>query len=691
MSLIDLNLKRIYRTKEDNIVDSFLGPALKESKTYDRGSGYFTLSSLAAVADGLIPFILHHGKIRIVTSVQLSEDDIAIIKKGENLTRENVISKIREEIDKDINGEESIKLDFITNLIAAEILNIRIAYMPDGIYHEKIGILSDDEGNMVYFSGSNNATFSGIHKNWESIMVLTSWWGDTETICDQREYFEKLWTNNIEGLETMPFPEAEKRQLIKKYRVSPDVSSAIKKMQTECPKKKKAKEPYDYQKEAIKQFLDNDGCHFYEMATGTGKTFTAVRASLALYKKVKKLSIIVVVPQIDLQAQWNKAFLEENVKASYLGGYASGNETKYNFGSFIIKACSEDGLNVTISTYDTFFSKIIQQCKPIGSTGLLIIDEAHNLSPNQINLLPEFFHYRLGLSATPERYSKKETEQIVKYFTKNQVETYKYTIEEAIDKGFLSHYMYFPIFSHLTDEEFESYRSYTKQVIVAANQDPKDDEKIKDLLMKRSNVVKKSSNKLEKLRDIVLDKTDRHYSFYNSVVYCGQGKDYESDISIIDSVTEILVRDGGYKVSQFTSNTQDRARVLQEFEDGNYDVLIAIKCFDEGVDVPKLDKIYIMASDALNRQTIQRRGRVLRTCTETGKKMAYIYDFVALPPLEDCDGVGTKNLVINEMRRAKEYSRLADNMDDISTELKDIMSMFSVTEEDLEHEDFEES
>ena len=156
--------------------------------------------------------------------------------------------------------------------------------------------------------------------------------------------------------------------------------------------------------------------------------------------------------------------------------------------------------------------------------------------------------------------------------------------------------------------------------------------------------------------------------------------------SIIDSVTRILAKYGHYSVSQFTSHTADRARVLREFEDENYDVLAAIKCFDEGVDVPKLDKIYIMASDALSRQTIQRRGRVLRTCTDTGKRIAYIYDFVALPPIECTEGIGVPNLVINEMRRAKEYARLADNKSDTMAELSAIMGMYGINEEDLENE-----
>lgn len=693
MSLVDLKLKKIYRTKQDNVVDQFLAPALKESSTYDRGSGFFTLNSLSELADGIIPFIQHNGVMRVITSVQLSDEDVEIIKKGILLKDQNISNKIRERIEKDIaTDEQLLKLDLITNLIAANILEIRIAYMPDGIYHEKIGILTDKDNSSLYFSGSNNETVSGLNKNWETIMLLTSWWGDEELIQEQKVYFEELWNNKVNGLEVMPFPEAEEKDLIKKYKISPDVKAAISRIQKNSVEtKKKKKEPHDYQKIAMKQFVNNCGCHFFEMATGTGKTFTAVKATIELLKQVQKLSVIVLVPQVDLQSQWSRAFDEEEVRVAYLGGLANANETKYNWGSFLINAYDDDGINVVISTYDTFFGKIINQCKAISDQTLLIVDEAHNLSPNQIRMLPEGIKYRLGLSATPERYSQTETEKIISYFTRDKIETYKYTIEEAIDNGFLSHYLYYPVFSNLSDDEFRAYQNYTRQVIVAYNQEPRDDAKIKDILTKRSSIVKKSSSKLSKLQEMVLGKSSRKFEFINSVVYCGHGKDYDTEESIIDSVTRILSKDGAYSVSQFTSKTADRAIVLREFEDGNYDVLAAIKCFDEGVDVPKLDKIYIMASDALNRQTIQRRGRVLRTCSETGKKIAYIFDFVSLPPLTVTEGVGMSNLVVNEMKRAKEYARLADNKDDIRTEITDILSSYGVSEEDLDNEFNEES
>lgn len=363
MPLSDLKLKKIYRTKQDNVTDDFLIPALKESYTYDRGSGFFTLDSLANIADGLIPFIQHGGVVRVVTSVQLSDADVAIINNGLQLQQTTVIEKIHQKIEEDIENEDTLmKLDFITNLIAAGILTIKIAYLPDGIYHEKIGVMTDKDGGKLYFSGSNNATVSGLNKNWETIMLLTSWWGDEEEIKEQQAYFDHLWANDLEGLEVMPFPEAEQKNLIRKYKVSSDVRTAIQRLQNKSKKRTKKKDLYDYQKIAVRQFLDNDGNHFYEMATGTGKTFTAVKSIIALHEQKEQLSAVVIVPQIDLQAQWAAAFEEEGIKPLLLGGYANANETKYNFGAFMINSLSDNKLNVVIATYDTFFAKFIKQC-----------------------------------------------------------------------------------------------------------------------------------------------------------------------------------------------------------------------------------------------------------------------------------------------------------------------------------------
>lgn len=683
MALCDINIKKLYRTKQDDYVNMLISPALQESTRYDRGTGYFTLDSLAELASGLIPFIRNGGNIRVITSVELNEKDIDIIKAGLILQDDIIIKHIHERVIEQVSDDDVlIDLDLITNLIAAGRLSIKIAYMPDGIYHEKIGIIGDDCGNALYFSGSANATVSGLKRNWESVLVLTTWWGDDELIADQEEYFESLWNNDVDGIQIMDFPDAEKNMLLQTYKVSSDIDSAInrKNNKGKAAEKSNIKQMYPYQKIAVDQFAQNGYSHFFEMATGTGKTFTSVQAIKRAYAELGQLSVIILVPQIDLQTQWAAALLDEGISSGYIGGYANAAESDYNFNACLINCFDETSCNVLISTYDTFFNKYYGKCSALGRNKLIIVDEAHNLSPNQIKRLPKSFPYRLGLSATPERYNPNETQQIIDYFTRTRISPFKYTIDEAIEEGFLSHYLYYPLFVHFSPEDFETYRNYTKKLLYALNEDPVDHQKVKDILTKRSSVVKKSSSKLEKLGDMI-----GKYDFRNSVVYCGHGKDYQTEESIIDSVTRILAVDGKYSVSQFTSHTADRARVLKEFENENFDVLVAIKCFDEGVDVPKLDKIYIMASEALSRQTIQRRGRVLRKCRESGKTIAHIYDFIVLPPEGVYDGIGVRNLVKNEMVRAFEYARLADN-DDVKITLSSISDEYGISAEDEEYE-----
>ena len=676
MALRDNKFKKIYRSQLDNIVDDFLKKVLKDATYYERGTGYFSLSSIAALAEGITSFVRNNGTIKIITSVQMSSEDVMVIRRGLEIQKNTIIEKLEKLLHEKIEDEKDIlRLDLITNLIACDRLKIKIAYMPKGgIYHEKFGILFD-ENDAVYFMGSPNETFSGLIRNFESIMVLSTWADSRKVIDAQHDYFQNLWDDRIDGIEVFSFPEALQKNLLQLYKVSPDVETAIKRMENGDKEETNLKQLYPYQLNAIKEFKNNGYCHFFEMATGTGKTFTAVKAYEQIKLDIGNIPTLILVPQIDLQSHWLNAFQEINITPLLFGGLANSIDTSQNISLFVISTFDKTKPSVAIAIYNTFFSdSAYNSVKGLSCSKFIIVDEAHNLSPKQIRKLPLNFDYRLGLSATPERYDKKTTNDIINYFTLGKIDTFKYTIEEAISAGFLSHYEYIPIPVHLTDSEFREYKQKSRQYSIARAEKEPDKDKIKDILMKRSSIIKKSTNKLKKLISMV---TSGKYDFNNSVVYCGNGKDADTDLSIIDLATEILTVNGNYKVSQFTSKTSNRVLVLNEFEKGNFDVLTAIKCFDEGVDVPKLDKIYIMSSDGLKRQTIQRRGRVLRKCKESGKVMAHIFDFVAIPPDSVDNGEsGCSTLVRNELRRVIEYGRLADNKECVNVFIREMVNEF---------------
>ncbi len=690
--LSDLKIKGVYRTKKDNIDTDLIIPLLRKSKRYDRGTGFFSIMSLSNLAEGLVPYIRNNGnntRIRIITSVELSPEDRMIIQKGEVLAYEKTVSELQTKIDAVVQNDViAVNLDLITNLIAARMLEIKIAYLNNGgIYHEKIALFEDKDGESVCLIGSQNETYSGYKKNVESISTLKSWReGDSEDIADQQDYFDALWNGLDEDIEVVDFPEAQKQNLFTRYKYSMDVEHAIKRYENyevSIYSPKKVKKLYKYQEKAINEFVGNNYCHFYQMATGTGKTFTAVKSIDKIAEAHPQLYIAILVPQIDLQTQWENTLKEVGRECYLFGGLSK--ETDWNdaFNRSVIDYYNEDKPVISICIYDTFFSKIKDELVKAGVKVFVIVDEAHELSPNQINKLSDTFEFRLGLSATPERHNADETQSIISYFTKDKIVPYEYTIDEAIANNFLSHYKYYPLWVRMTDEEFEQYKNYTQQIIILYNQDPVDYDALKDRRQARGLIVKKARNKIYELERLI----DEHYDFSNAVVYCGQGKDPEVDDRIIDIVSRTLRNRGRYAVSQFTSRTENRKLVLTEFERGYYDTLVAIKCFDQGVDVPKLDKIYIMASDSLLRQTIQRRGRVLRTCTESGKTMAYIYDMVVLPPEGVIDGVGAGALVKNELRRVAEYIRLADNRDDFLADIEDMETVFNISEvEDDEDE-----
>ena len=678
----NIHIKRIYRSKIDDLGKDFLIPLLLRSKKYDRGVGYFSINILEELSEGLIPYIKNGGNIRIITSVELKPEDLLALSRGHSISKEKIKSEIINEIEKEIDKVNKLTMDLICNLIAAKKIEIRVAYLPDGgIYHEKIGYLEDFNGDSIWFNGSPNETYNGYKKNAESLTVIKSWIDGLDDIKEQKEYFENLWTNNDDSIEVFEFPDAALNKLFSTYRKSSDYYEAIKRIEDSFEEQeKKVKKLYKYQEEAIQYFLNNNFHGFYEMATGTGKTFTAVKTIQYLNEQriCNPLYVVILVPQIDLQEQWRREFVSLGIQPYLFGGIAETKDWEDDLNRSLIEFYTSSGLIVSICIYDTYFSKIQERVDYADIDKMIVVDEAHELSKNQIKKLSNAYKFKLGLSATPERHNKIETQNIVNYFTRG-IDTYKYSIDDAIENGFLSHYEYHPILVSLTEEEFDDYREKTKKLIIELNKKPedKDEQRIQEISNDRCAIVKKAKNKTLMLREMI---DSGKYNFCNSVVYCGQGKDTDTDNRIIDIVTDYLYQ-GGFKVTQFTSKTKFRTRVLTEFENGYFDTLIAIKCFDQGVDVPKLDKIYILSSDTLMRQTIQRRGRVLRKCKETGKEIAYIYDMIAVPPHDITEGIGVKPLIAKEIKRINEYARLSNNKRYSLDLIEELINKYEITED----------
>ena len=670
--LTRLSFKPIYRTHKDSIDKDFYVPCFTESIELYRAVGFFSLHSLTLSIDGLIRFAEKSGIINLICNPDLSQADVELIKACINIDEHTVVkSLLRSIMDSNVPEKELSKLDVICNMIAEGKLSIKVAYQPLGIFHEKFGIFVDECNNKTYFNGSLNETTTAFLYNQESITISCSWKNEEigKFIDDELKYFNNLWEGNEQSVVVIDFPEAVKNQLLKCYKKSDSLEEAIDAyIRTKNGQRKK--ELYPYQVKAINEFCDNGYQHFYEMATGTGKTFTSVKTIKRLKKeKNEKMFVVVCVPQIDLQVQWDAALRDEGYDKIYLFG-GSGSSFEKTLAEATIDFFTDDDDVICVAVYDTFFSKMCSEISKITPI-FIIVDEAHNLTKGNLSALVKLNpQYKLGLSATIQRFSESESEAIVRFFTAG--DTFYYGIEDAIENNFLSKYEYHPIFVRLTEEENEKFQFKSKLLAQELNKKEPDPDVVDKLRRERSLILKQASGKIEKLRELA----EEGYNFVNSVVYCGQGKDDEGEL-IIDSVTRTLY-DNGMVVSQFTSRTLNRKRVLYEFEQGYFDTLVAIKCFDEGVDVPKLDKIYIMASDSALRQTVQRRGRVLRKCKESGKTIAYIYDMVVLPAIE-AGTYGNDGLLKIELARAKEYNRLALNKEANEIIFNDIEVTYHIT------------
>ena len=524
--LTRLSFKPIYRTHKDSIDKDFYVPCFTESIELYRAVGFFSLHSLTLSIDGLIRFAEKSGIINLICNPDLSQADVELIKACINIDEHTVVkSLLRSIMDSNVPEKELSKLDVICNMIAEGKLSIKVAYQPLGIFHEKFGIFVDECNNKTYFNGSLNETTTAFLYNQESITISCSWKNEEigKFIDDELKYFNNLWEGNEQSVVVIDFPEAVKNQLLKCYKKSDSLEEAIDAyIRTKNGQRKK--ELYPYQVKAINEFCDNGYQHFYEMATGTGKTFTSVKTIKRLKKeKNEKMFVVVCVPQIDLQVQWDAALRDEGYDKIYLFG-GSGSSFEKTLAEATIDFFTDDDDVICVAVYDTFFSKMCSEISKITPI-FIIVDEAHNLTKGNLSALVKLNpQYKLGLSATIQRFSESESEAIVRFFTAG--DTFYYGIEDAIENNFLSKYEYHPIFVRLTEEENEKFQFKSKLLAQELNKKEPDPDVVDKLRRERSLILKQASGKIEKLRELA----EEGYNFVNSVVYCGQGKDDEGEL-----------------------------------------------------------------------------------------------------------------------------------------------------------------
>ena len=209
MSFRDIPLLRYYKTYKNNVVREFYTPVLKEAVLYQRAVGFFTSGALIDLTKGLKGLTKNKGKIQFIVSPRLSEEDIEAINKGYE-HKEIIGRALMRDFKEPENYFEEERLNFLAYLIEEGFLDIKVAFTPPsksmGMYHEKVGIVTDENGNKIVFTGSLNETINAFHVNSESIVVFKSWEESKAYVDDIQEDFEQLWNKQDDDLEILDFP-----------------------------------------------------------------------------------------------------------------------------------------------------------------------------------------------------------------------------------------------------------------------------------------------------------------------------------------------------------------------------------------------------------------------------------------------------------------------------------------------------
>lgn len=702
----DLNIQTEYRSGKNNVIKDFFIPVLSNAVKYKRAVGFFSSSALVEIAKGITGLLSNGGQIELIVSPRLSEEDIIAIEKGYGERNKIIEAALMREFIEPKTYLESERLNILATLIAEGRLDIKVAFTTKcnqiGIYHEKMGLMYDKEGNVIAFSGSTNETEMAFVANYEVMDVFCSWQTEFEQkkVYEKELAFHRLWTNADNDVNIIEFPDVakEKLQTYKKDVIDKeiDLKETIK-IDEELEKNSNPKNAfrvpngitfYNYQQKAIDNWMRAENIGIFDMATGSGKTFTGLGALAALSeKRGDHLGVIIICPYQHLVEQWVEDIRRFNVEPLICySKYDWKKRFNYLIKDYKLGVIERFCAIMTNATYSTdYVQDILKKSK---DDLCIVVDEAHNFGAEKLQqCMLNVFKYRLALSATIERHNDEEgTQKLMEYFGEKCIE---FTLKDAIDNDFLTHYYYKPIVVYLEDEELEEYNKLTNKIgnILKNNPDKETLPKSAEvLLLKRARLIAGAKNKLSALKEQILPYKDESYL----LVYCGATK-YdddnvdEGDKRQIEAVTEMLGNELNMRVSMFTSkeSPDERERIKNSFAEGKMlQAIVAIKCLDEGVNIPGIRTAFILASSTNPKEYIQRRGRVLRKAK--GKDHATIYDFVTLPkPLDSPLGLNVESeltLIRREMQRVEDFMDYCDNKSETIKLLDEIKRHYKLFE-----------
>lgn len=601
MSLRDIQYQEDYRSGYDHIVEDFFRPSLREAQLYWRAVGYFSSSALESFGSPLGEFIKNGGHIRLVTSVELSAADLTAIENGAP-KQEICAQRLEQIIENDFAdgvGDGTARLARLLEMGRLEI-QIAVPKMGTGIYHEKIGLFFDSD-DFVAFTGSSNESRNAFENNRECVDVYPSW--DSTSRADRKKaHFEALWDRSDEGVDVYSFPDAAQKKLL---RVCGEWEAGRRQQQHKTNK-------WRHQDDALVAFLAAER-GVLNMATGTGKTRTALKILTSLFERDDIDTVIVCTDGNDLLDQWYGELL-----AVRKGVGRDLRVFRQYKGAKELQGFSLEPKNaILLVSREPVASALRQLGKDQAERTLLIHDEVHGLgSPgNRTRLagLSDNIRFRLGLSATPEREYDQDGNDFIENHIGPVLKQVEFGLQEAIERGILAPFSYYPLPFELTDADRERIASiYRKRKAREAAGNPMSETEI---WIDIARVYKTSEAKLPVFAEFI----EGHQELLKRCIIFTETMEYG------ESVLHIVHK---YRPDFHTYYSGEQADTLRKFARGDLECLITCHRLSEGIDIKSLNTVILFSSERARLETIQRIGRCLRTNPDNPEKIANIVDFI---------------------------------------------------------------
>lgn len=681
--------KPIYILPRDDVAETAISPAMAVSEEVSIMMGFFSSASLSEIAPGLANFLNNTQEtLRLVISPFISEADQTALRDGMADAR-TLAEASAEQLSPSSDELANHTLKCLSWLISSGRLEIRIALMREALFHSKVWYFRNGTSEAV-LHGSANMTSRGLRGNREQLALARSWMSaEAQDTCRELYLeFESLWSGGDSDCVTVPLSEAAKNNLIEEFKneapptehefqhlwrrahgLSEKPINVQELLTTE--KTRGFSIPnwlefrtgdYQHQGLAVDAWF-SQGCRgILEMCTGAGKTLTAMIGAQLLFEREGSLLIVVAAPYNVLVNQWCeeiKLFGVRPVNLSKANG-PSGRARELSDAKRRLRKKVSRCEAVVLSNDLLCSSDFQDEISKFDCGKLLIADECHNLGSDQfISNPPDFFDWRIGLSATPMRqYDEEGTDLLFAYFGDP---CFTYSLEEAIGTC-LTPYEYHVTFVELGNDKMLEWKEVSEKIrkLSWKKDAGEPDEYLNSLYIKRRRILETASSKIDLLREKLEEHGPRNLKY--TLIYAT-----DKDPEQLEQVNQTLSSLGvlyHQLTAEETASPKKVQSIISSFQGGNLQVLTAKRVLDEGVNIPQIERAYILASTTVRRQWVQRRGRLLRTCKEIGKEYAVIHDFVTLPPSVASGDVideDEKSIVNSELDRVWEFARLSKN------------------------------